>query len=51
MLAGTLPYFVADEWLTRGAGAPRGAYALTKLCFLLSLALADRAGPASGCSS
>ena len=25
MLVGTLPYFLADEWLTRGAGAPRGA--------------------------
>ena len=40
MLAGTLPYFAADEWLTRGAGAPLGGYAVTKLCFLLSLALA-----------
>jgi dienelactone hydrolase len=40
LLAGTLPYFLADEWLTRGAGAPRGAYAITKLCFLVSLALA-----------
>ena len=40
MLAGTLLYFIADEWLTRGASAPRGAYALTKLLFLLSLALA-----------
>ena len=40
MLAGTLPYFLADEWLTRGASAPRGAYAFTKLCFLVSLALA-----------
>jgi hypothetical protein len=40
MLAGTLPYFVSDEWLTRGAGAPRGAYAATKLLFLLSLAAA-----------
>jgi len=40
ILCGTLPYFAADEWLTRGPGAPRGAYAMTKLCFLLSLALA-----------
>ena len=40
MLVGTLPYFLADEWLTRGAGAPRGAYAFTKLCFLVSLAIA-----------
>lgn len=40
MLAGTLPYFLADEWLTRGENAPRGAYALTKICFLVSLAIA-----------
>ena len=40
MLVGTLPYFLADEWLTRGADAPRGAYAFTKLCFLVSLAIA-----------
>jgi hypothetical protein len=37
---GTLPYFVADEWLTRGSNARPGAYALTKFCFLLSLAIA-----------
>jgi ABC-type polysaccharide/polyol phosphate export permease len=40
MLVGTLPYFIADEWLTRGASAPRGGYLVTKICFLLSLALA-----------
>lgn len=40
VLVGTLPYFLADEWLTRGAGARRGAYPFTKLLFLLSLALA-----------
>ncbi len=40
MLVGTLVYFTADEWLTRGATAPRGAYAFTKFCFVLSLALA-----------
>jgi dienelactone hydrolase len=33
-------YFVADEWLTRGPGAPSWAYAFTKLAFLGSLALA-----------
>ena len=37
---GTFIYFIADEWLTRGAQAKRGAYALTKVCFLLSLAIA-----------
>jgi len=40
VLVGTIPYFVTDEWLTRGAGARRGAYAFTKLTFLLSLGLA-----------
>jgi pimeloyl-ACP methyl ester carboxylesterase len=42
---GTLPYFVADEWLTRGARARRGAYALTKFCFLISLAIAVALNP------
>lgn len=40
VLAGTLPYFLTDEWLTRGREARRGAYAATKLFFLLSLSLA-----------
>jgi hypothetical protein len=40
MLIGTLPYFIADEWLTRGASAPPGSYPMTKICLLLSLALA-----------
>lgn len=42
---GTLPYFVADEWLTRGSDSRRGAYVLTKFCFLLSLALAVTLNP------
>lgn len=37
MLVGTLLYFVSDEWLTRGAGAARGGYAVTKAFFLASL--------------
>jgi hypothetical protein len=45
MLAGTLPYFLADEWLTRGAGAVRWAYPASKLAFLLSLALAVALDP------
>jgi hypothetical protein len=40
LLAGTLPWLLADEWATRGPGAARGAYATTKLLFLLSLAAA-----------
>jgi hypothetical protein len=42
---GTLPYFIADEWLTRGTNSRRGAYALTKFCFLLSLAIAVALNP------
>jgi hypothetical protein len=40
MLGGTASYFLADEWLTRGARTPRGAHAFTRVCFLFSLALA-----------
>lgn len=40
MLAGTLLFFLSDEWLTRGDGAARGAYASAKLAFLVSLAIA-----------
>ncbi|WP_291861146.1 alpha/beta fold hydrolase [Bradyrhizobium sp.] len=42
---GTLPYFIVDEWLTRGARPRWGGYALTKFCFLLSLALAVALNP------
>ncbi len=40
VLAGTLPFFLADEWLTRGPSAARGGYSVTKLFFLLSLVIA-----------
>lgn len=40
VFAGTLPYFLVDEWITRGRNAAPGGYAFTKLCFVLSLALA-----------
>jgi len=40
MLGGTLLYFIADEWLTRGPDIPRGAQFLTRVCFLFSLGLA-----------
>ncbi len=42
---GTVPYFIADEWLTRGVAARRGAYALTKFGLLLSLAIAIALNP------
>jgi hypothetical protein len=40
MLAGTGLYFLADEWLVRGAGPARGSYPFSKFCFLVSLAIA-----------
>ncbi len=40
MLLGTLSYFLADEWLSRGPAAPAFAGLLTKGCFLLSLGIA-----------
>lgn len=40
VLAAMLPFFLADEALTRLPGHPRGAYAITKICFMLSLVLA-----------
>jgi pimeloyl-ACP methyl ester carboxylesterase len=40
LMAGTLPWFIADEWFTRRLAGRRGVYALTKACFLFSLALA-----------
>jgi pimeloyl-ACP methyl ester carboxylesterase len=45
MCAGTLPYFLADEWLAREARAAPGAYFVSKLCFLLSLVLAIALNP------
>ena len=45
MGAGTLPFFLADEWLTRGTSAPRWAYPVSKLAFCLSLALAVALDP------
>jgi dienelactone hydrolase len=43
MLVGTTIFFLSDEWLTRGGA--RGAYAASKLLFLLSLALAVALDP------
>jgi pimeloyl-ACP methyl ester carboxylesterase len=42
---GTLPYFIADEWATRGGNARPAAYALTKICLLLSLGIAILLNP------
>ena len=45
LCVGTLPYFVADEWLTRGAQAARGLYVASKAAFLVSLGLAVALDP------
>jgi hypothetical protein len=45
LCAATLPYFLADEWLTREPGVPRGAYLASKLSFLVSLVLAIALNP------
>jgi len=45
LTAGTLPWFLADEALTRSPRAPRIAYFITKVGFLLSLVLAIALNP------
>lgn len=45
IFCGTIIFFAADEWVTRGDHARRGAYALTKFSFLLSLAIAIMLNP------
>jgi dienelactone hydrolase len=45
MFASALPYFLADEWFTRGLDGAPGAYFVTKLCFLLSLVAAIGLNP------
>jgi pimeloyl-ACP methyl ester carboxylesterase len=45
VFAAMLPYFLADELLTRSPAAPRHAYPMTKASFILSLALAIALNP------
>lgn len=45
MLLGTLLFFLSDEWLTRGVGAARGAYAVSKILFVMSLTAAVALDP------
>jgi len=45
MCAGTLPWFLADEWLTRDGHAARGAYLASKAAFLSSLVAAIALNP------
>ena len=40
MLAGTVLFFLSDEWMTRGQGSARGAYVASKVAFLVSLGFA-----------
>lgn len=45
IFAGCVLYFLADEWMTRGAGAARGGYVFSKVCFVASLGLAVALNP------
>jgi len=45
LCAGTLIWFLADEWLTRDGHAARGAYLASKAAFLLSLVAAIALNP------
>lgn len=45
MCAGTLVYFIADEWASRHRHAARGAYLVLKICFLVSLVIALALNP------
>ena len=45
LMVGTLLYFLSDEWLTRGQGAARGAYVVSKLALMASLAVAVALDP------
>jgi len=40
LFCGTLPFFAALEWVTRGPSPPRRGYAAGQLAFLVSLAIA-----------
>jgi len=40
MLAGTLTYFLADEWVNRGVQAARGGHFFARVCFIVSLGIA-----------
>lgn len=40
-----LPYFLADEWLTRGPSTPRAAYAISKVAVFVALAIAIALNP------
>jgi hypothetical protein len=40
LFCGTLPFFAALEWVTRGASSPRWGYAAGQVAFLISLAIA-----------
>jgi dienelactone hydrolase len=45
MLCSTVVYFLADEWLTRGPGAAKGGYVFSKICVVVSLAIAVALNP------
>jgi alpha/beta superfamily hydrolase len=45
IFVGCALYFLADEWMTRGAGAAAGGYVFSKFCFIASLGIAVALNP------
>ncbi|WP_294534538.1 alpha/beta fold hydrolase [uncultured Rhodoblastus sp.] len=45
MFCSVVVYFLADEWLTRGPAAATGGYVFSKLCVVVSLAIAVALNP------
>ena len=45
MVCGVVVYFLADEWFTRGVGAAKGGYVFSKVCLVVSLAIAVALNP------
>jgi hypothetical protein len=45
LVCGTLPWFLADEWMSRSPFAARGTYLASKCAFLASLVLAIALNP------
>lgn len=45
MFCGVIVYMLADEWFTRGVGAAKGGYFFSKICVVVSLAVAVALNP------
>jgi dienelactone hydrolase len=45
MFCSVVVYFLADEWMTRGPAAAKGGYVFSKVCVVVSLAIAVALNP------